>query len=753
MLALRFSKSGLPSFNALAEHVVGQCVLSTGSMLSIALPREQQSSEDDPSTRKPAWRPVRNIQQRPQTEQATRTTRPSPRPPQPVAGPRQPPQQGNSRWGVHRPISEPEAQQSQNHGRKSWHRQPSSPYGPHSPSFDTRRPPSNRPQFIKPAPKRKTPARQVVQELKEIVVSDVMTVAKLATNLNLPIPKLEEMMKELGEPPKSDEEIVPVDIAELVALELGFIVKIAKKSAHSAAEADAVPRPAVVTVMGHVDHGKTTLLDALRSTSVAAGEAGGITQHIGAFEVKMPDSKTSLTFLDTPGHAAFSAMRARGAAATDIVVLVVAADDGVMPQTREALAHARASGCPIIVAITKCDVPAANPEKVRRQLLGDGLELEEVGGSIQVVEVSAVAKKGLLELEEALLLQAEMMELKASHTKPAEGVVIEAKVDRGQGPVATIIVTAGTLKVGDIVIAGSEWGKVRSLKAATGAVIKSVFPGQPAEISGLKGVPMAGDEVMVVASEDRAQRVAKARGERDTVRRHRSLAQQLNPKEEEVKVVPVIIKADVQGSAEAAQEAIKALGSAAEQVDLRVIHVGVGPVSPSDVGLASPLGAVILGFGVKPASGVEALAKRENVTLRCHNVIYHLLEEVDDMLAGAAPLEEIEIVSGIADVLQVFELRGKRGGVGSRVAGCRVTEGSIKGDGAVFRVLRQNEVIHKGPCASLRRHKLDVGAVGKGSECGLSLQGYDGVQVGDVLEYITIGLKRREASRRTNVDK
>ncbi|DBB16568.1 TPA: hypothetical protein ACH3X3_014829 [Trebouxia sp. C0006] len=342
------------------------------------------------------------------------------------------------------------------------------------------------------------PAPQAVpQPPAEVVIPPDVTVRQLAQLLGLQTTQeLEKVLADVGDPPSSLEDRLPMDSAELAVMEFGRVAVISKEAQE--VDADAEPRPAVVTVMGHVDHGKTSLLDALRKTSVAAGEAGGITQHIGAFEVKMPDSQQSLTFLDTPGHAAFSAMRARGAAITDLVVLVAAADDGVMPQTREAMAHCKAAGCPIVVALTKCDVPMAQPARVRQQLIAEGLELEEVGGSIQVVETAAPKGKGLLDLEEALMLQAEGLELKASPSRPAEAVVVEAKLDKGQGPVATAIVKKGSLEVGQFVVVGSQWGKVRSLRSAAGVNLKKATPGQPVEIAGLKGVPQAGDHLQVL---------------------------------------------------------------------------------------------------------------------------------------------------------------------------------------------------------------------------------------------------------------
>ncbi|KAL4858773.1 Translation initiation factor IF-2 [Chlorella vulgaris] len=595
---------------------------------------------------------------------------------------------------------------------------------------------------------------------EEVLIPEDVTLVRLAQLLGVDVVRLEQVLGDLGEAVESRQDLVPPDAAELAALELGKVAVLDMSARRGAPlDADAVPRPAVVTVMGHVDHGKTTLLDALRQTSVAAGEAGGITQHIGAFEVQMPGSQQSLTFLDTPGHAAFSAMRARGAAVTDLVVLVVAADDGVMPQTREAISHSRAAGCPIVVAITKCDAPTADPAGVRRQLLAAGLETEEVGGSIQVVEVAAVTGQGLGELEEALLLQAEVMELGASRSRRAEAVVIEAKVDRGQGPVATVVVKRGTLRVGQPMVVGTEWGRVRSLRGTGGRPVEEVLPGQPAEISGLKGLPQAGDLLLVMDSEERAQLISKARTSNSEVRRRSDIARQLADQRQQAELAAegadgaeggegqhrtlcVIIKADVQGSAEAVREAVAHMST--EHVKVQVVHVGVGPVSQSDVQLAVPLGAKVLGFNVRTAApDVDALAKMHGVEVRCQRVIYGLLEDVGSLLKGASPQTEHEVVAGTAEVLAVFPLKGKRGKDAGVVAGCRVSDGSIKGS-LKYRVLRGGEVVHTGRCSSLKRHKLEVETVGKGTECGVLLDGFDGVQPGDQLQCIRVEMRSDE---------
>ncbi|PRW44490.1 translation initiation factor [Chlorella sorokiniana] len=603
----------------------------------------------------------------------------------------------------------------------------------------------------KAAKKAPEPAAPLAPE--EVVIPEDVNVLRLSQLLGEPIERVEEVLAELGENVASRHDLVSPDSAELAALEFGKIAVLARRGGRDAPlDADAVPRPAVITVMGHVDHGKTTLLDAFRRTSVAAGEAGGITQHIGAFEVQMPGSQQSLTFLDTPGHAAFTSMRARGAAVTDIVVLVVAADDGIMPQTREAISHARAAGCPIVVAITKCDTERANAAKVRQQLVAAGLELEEVGGNVQVVEVAAPTGQGLPELEEALLLQAEMMELQAemmelqaSRSRRAEAVVIEAKMDKGQGPVATVVVKRGSLKVGQPMVVGTEWGRVRALRGTGGRTVDEVLPGQPAEIAGLKGLPQAGDQLLVVDSEERAQAISRARAQNAELHRRAALGRLVAEQQEaagaegEQRTLPVIIKADVQGSAEAVHDALAHMCT--EQVRVQVVHTGVGPVSHSDVQLAVPLGARILGFNVRSAAGdVEDVAKMHGIDIRCQRVIYHLMEDVGALLVGASPKQEVEVVAGAAEVLALFPLKGARGKDAGVVAGCRVTEGSIKGS-LQYRVMRGGEAVHTGPCASLKRHKLEVETVGKGTECGVLLEGFSDIQPGDVLQCITTELR------------
>jgi len=547
-------------------------------------------------------------------------------------------------------------------------------------------------------------------------------------------------------------------------------------------------------VLGHVDHGKTTLLDSLRRTSVAAGEAGGITQHMGAFVVALPSGGGSLTFLDTPGHAAFTAMRARGAACTDVCVLVVAADDGVMPQTVEALAHARAAGCPVVVALTKCDKHTAQPARVRRQLLELGLETEDVGGTVQVVEVSALTGAGLTQLSEALLLEADALDLRDAGGD-GEGVVLEARLDRGHGPLATALLRTGTLTPGCVIVAGSHWGRVRALRDANGKQLSQAGPSDPVEVAGLRSLPGAGDPIQVVASEERARRITTARAERAAQRAAiaaggaspvqdsttspsgsgasnraigggakaaRRAAREAEraadsgeggdgraAEEEQPRELVLIIKADVQGTGEALRDAVQRLSSPVVRV--RVLHCGVGPVSESDIDLAAACGAPILAFNVRIGQLVDAAAKQAGVRIAAQRVIYHLLDDVGGMLTGLAPEHEAEEIAGEAEVLQLFVPPAPKksatasAGDGSAsaasppIAGCRVKTGSIH-LGEQFRIVRGGMPLHEGllPCRSIRRQRLDVQTVGKGTECGVLLGGVGApdLRPGDVLQCV-----------------
>ncbi|KAJ6833995.1 uncharacterized protein M6B38_337235 [Iris pallida] len=576
---------------------------------------------------------------------------------------------------------------------------------------------------------------------KTVEIFEGMTTSELSKRTGSSICELQEILRNVAEQVDSEFDPLSIDIAELVAMEVGVNIR----RLHSSEGGLLQPRPSVVTVMGHVDHGKTSLLDALRQTSVAAKEAGGITQHLGAFVVEMP-SGAAITFLDTPGHAAFSAMRARGAAVTDIVVLVVAADDGVMPQTMEAMSHAKAAKVPIVVAINKCDKPSADPERVRIQLGSEGLLLEDLGGDVQVVEVSATSKIGLDKLEEALLLQAEMMDLKARIDGPAQAYVVEARLDRGRGPLATAIVKSGTLASGNYVVVGAEWGRIRAIRDMSGKVIESATPATPIEIEGLRGLPMAGDDILVVGSEERARMLSNGRknkldkdrllkvhedriGFEDTSEEDAEGAEL--PKRVEL---PIIVKADVQGTVQAVTDALRSLNS--PQVFVNIIHVGVGTISQSDIDLAKTCDACIVGFNIcSPPTALSQAAEHANIKICTHRVIYHLLEEMGSVIVEKAPGTFETQVAGEAEVLNIFELKGrsKSKGPDVKIAGCRILDGRFTRS-STMRLVRSGEVVFEGACASLKREKQDVEAVGKGNECGLVIQDYDDFQVGDIIQ-------------------
>jgi len=528
------------------------------------------------------------------------------------------------------------------------------------------------------------------------------------------------------------------DTAQIIAEEYGHVVKRVAESdvlEGLKGEEDAVEslkdRAPVVTIMGHVDHGKTSLLDALRSTNVVAGEAGGITQHIGAYQVTAP-SGAKITFLDTPGHAAFTAMRARGAKVTDIVILVVAADDGVMPQTEEAIAHAKAANVPIIVAINKIDKPDANPNRVKQELLRYDIVVEDMGGETQAIEVSALQKMGLDKLEEAILLQAEVLELKANPDRPAEGAIVEAKLDKGRGPVATVLIQRGTIKVGDIVVAGSEWGRVRALVGDDGKTVPSAGPSVPVEVLGLQGTPEAGDELVVVESDARAREIAdfrarKRREARSNAAGRQTMEQLLKDRSDgEKKILPVVIKADVQGSVEAIAQALR--GLATDEVGVQVLQSGVGGVTESDVILAHASGAVIIAFNVRAHTEGRERAKRDGVDIRYYSIIYNIIDDVKAAMSGLLSPVVKENFLGNATILQVFNIT-KTG----KVAGCRVVEGSVR-RGAQVRLIRDKVVIHEGRLSTLRRFKEEVREVQQGYECGMAFENYQDIREGDTIE-------------------
>jgi translation initiation factor IF-2 len=574
---------------------------------------------------------------------------------------------------------------------------------------------------------------------REVTIPEVITVQELAQRMAERGADVIKTLMGMGVMATINQAIDP-DTAELVVTEMGHRFKRVTEGDVETGLTDAVdpedslvPRPPVVTIMGHVDHGKTSLLDALRATDVAAHEAGGITQHIGAYQVTLP-SQQKITFLDTPGHAAFTAMRARGAEVTDIVVLVVAGDDGVMPQTKEAIAHAKAAGVPIIVAINKMDKPGADASRVQNELLRDEIQVEALGGEVQSIEVSATKKMNLDKLEEAILLQAEVLELKANPNRAADGVVIEAKLDPGRGSVATVLVQKGTLKVGDVLVAGAVWGRVRRLVDDRGQAVEEAGPAFPVEILGLAGTPQAGDEFHVVESEARAREIADFRARRD---RQVELARAAGGRgtleemmkgirEGTAKELPVLIKADVQGSAEALAGALSQLGN--EKVVTRVVYSGVGGISEADMTLAKASGALIIGFNVRANPQAREIAKRDKIDIRYYSIIYKVTEDMEQLMVGLLDPTYKETFLGNAQIREVFRIT-KAG----NVAGCMITEGMVK-RGAKVRLLRDNVVIHEGTLKTLRRFKDEVREVQHGFECGMAFENYDDIKVGDIIE-------------------
>jgi translation initiation factor IF-2 len=498
--------------------------------------------------------------------------------------------------------------------------------------------------------------------------------------------------------------------------------------------ADALPRPPVVTVLGHVDHGKTSLLDTIRRTRVASGEAGGITQHIGAYHVET--SKGTITFLDTPGHEAFTAMRARGAKVTDIVVLVVAADDGVMPQTKEAIAHAKAAGVPLVVAMNKIDKADANPDRVKQELVAESVLPEEYGGDVQFMPVSAKTGQGIDALLDAILLQAEVLELKAPRDAPAKGIVIESRLDKGRGPVATVLVHSGTLKRGDIVLAGAVFGRVRAMTDEAGKPVNEAGPAIPVEIQGLSDVPLAGEDVLALGDERKAREIALFRqGKFRDVKLAKQQAAKLENMFEQmgdsgVKTLTLIVKADVQGSYEALQQALTKLST--DEVKVNIVHSAVGGITESDINLALASKAVVIGFNVRADAQARKLAETNGVQIRYYNIIYEAVDEVKAALSGMLTPEQKENRLGLVDVREVYRISK----VGT-VAGCYVLEGVVR-RGAKIRILRDNVVVHDGELDSLKRFKDDVREVKAGFECGLSIKNYNDIEKKDQLEVYEI---------------
>ncbi|GGZ91945.1 translation initiation factor IF-2 [Novosphingobium arvoryzae] len=588
--------------------------------------------------------------------------------------------------------------------------------------------------------------QQREKQVRDVVVPEAITVQELANRMAEKGADLVKALFKMGMMVTVNQTI-DQDTAELLVTEFGHNIQRVSEAdvdIDTAADVDAEdtlkPRPPVVTIMGHVDHGKTSLLDALRGTDVVRGEAGGITQHIGAYQIKTKGGDL-ITFLDTPGHEAFTEMRMRGANVTDIVILVVAADDGIMPQTIEAINHTKAAGVPMIVAITKSDKHEANPQKIRERLLEHEVIVEQMSGDVQDVEVSAKTGAGLDELIEKILLQAELMELKANPDRAAEATVIEAKLDKGKGPLATVLITRGTLKVGDILVVGTHSGRVRAMLDDKGRQIKAAPPSLPVEVLGIGGVPMAGDTLTVVESEARAREVAAFRQERATAKRTTTAPTSLEnmfsalSAKQTVIEYPVVVKADVQGSTEAIVNALNRLSN--DEIKVRILQSGVGAITESDVSLAQASGAPIIGFNVRPNAKARELIERQKVRLKYFDVIYHLTEDVAKEMAGQWGPEIIEHVVGRAEVKEVFPA-GKK----DKAAGLLVLEGYIK-KGIFARLTRNDVIVSKTVIASLRRFKDDVAEVRAGLECGVVLQDTNDIKPGDMLEVFEVEERER----------
>ncbi len=574
---------------------------------------------------------------------------------------------------------------------------------------------------------------------REVTIPEAITIQELANRMSERSVEIIKILMKQGQMATIND-VIDADTAQLIAEELGHTVKrVAEADVEEGVfdvaddPADLEPRAPVVTVMGHVDHGKTSLLDAIRQTNVVSGEAGGITQHIGAYQVDSP-SHGKITFIDTPGHAAFTAMRARGAKVTDIVVLVVAADDGVMPQTIEAINHAKAAKVPMIVAINKMDKPDANPMRVRTDLLQHEVQVESMGGDVVDVELSAIKKTGIDRLLEMIGLQAELLDLKANPRRDAEGTVIEARLDRGRGPVATVLVQRGTLDVGDIIVAGAAWGRVRALVNDKGEQVEDAGPSVPVEVLGFADTPEASDRLAVVESEARARELTdyRVRQKREKSAAHAtgmrgSLEQMMSQlKTSGRKDFPLIIKTDVQGSLEAISGALEKLGT--DEVGARIIHSGVGGITESDITLAESSGAAIIGFNVRAHKEAREQAERDRIEIRYYNIIYDLVDDVKKAMSGLLTPERRETMLGNASILEVFNV-SKVG----KVAGCRVTDGKVE-RGAGVRLIRDNVVVHEGKLSQLKRFKDDVREVTAGMECGMAFENYQDMRQGDVIE-------------------
>ncbi len=589
---------------------------------------------------------------------------------------------------------------------------------------------------------------QVEKASVEVTLPETITLQDLAGRMKERVADVVKFMMQQGEMLRGND-IIDADTAELIAEEFGHTVKrVSEADVEIGLEGaeddpkDLVGRPPIVTIMGHVDHGKTSLLDALRSTDVVSGEAGGITQHIGAYQVQLK-SGDKISFLDTPGHAAFSAMRARGANVTDIVILVVAANDSVMPQTIEAIKHAKAAEVPIIVAVNKVDLQDADPSRVLTDLLQHDIQVEAMGGEVQSIEVSALKKTGLDELTEAITLQAELLELKANPKREADGIVVESQLDKGRGPVATVLVKRGTLKRGDIVVAGAQWGKVRALVNERDQQMKEALPSMPAEILGLDGTPEPGDAFNVVASEARAREITEYRQrmkrQMQGVATQRASLEQfmtsLTDGSADIKDLPIVLKGDVQGSVEAISQSLENIST--EEVRANVIYGAAGGISESDILLAQSSGAPVFAFNVRANKQARELAEKEGVEIRYYSIIYELIDDVKASLSGMLEPEKKETFIGYADILEVFNITK----VG-KVAGCKVTEGVVK-RGCGVRLLRDDVVIHEGMLKTLKRFKDEVPEVTNGMECGMAFEKYEDIREGDRIECFEVEMIAR----------
>ncbi|WP_409361501.1 translation initiation factor IF-2 [Bartonella heixiaziensis] len=577
---------------------------------------------------------------------------------------------------------------------------------------------------------------------REVILPETITIQELAQRMTERSVDVIKFLMKQGQMMKPGD-VIDADVAELIAVEFGHTVKRVLESDVEEGIFNITDnpekmqqRPPVVTIMGHVDHGKTSLLDAIRKANVVSGEAGGITQHIGAYQVEQNGQK--ITFIDTPGHAAFTAMRARGARVTDIAVLVVAADDSVMPQTIESINHAKAAGVPIIVAINKIDKPAADAQKVRTELLQHEVFVETMGGETLEVEVSAKTGQNLDKLLEAILLQAEILDLKADPKRTAEGVVIEAKLDRGRGSVATVLVQKGTLHPSDIIVAGNEWGRVRALIDDHGRHIKEALPSTPIEILGMQGTPQAGDRFAVVTHEAKAREISEYR---QRLARDKAVARQTSSRgsleqmmtklqTSGVKEFPLIIKGDVQGSIEAIASALEKMGN--EEVRARIVHSGAGGITESDISLAEASNSAVIGFNVRANKQARDFAKTQGIEIRYYNIIYDLVDDIKAAMSGLLSPEQRETFLGNAEILEVFNIT-KIG----KVAGCRVTEGKIE-RGAGVRLIRDNIVIHEGKLKTLKRFKDEVNEVQSGQECGIAFENYEDMRAGDIIEIFRV---------------